>query len=66
MTETGRYATPTGEPCPRAVRVDGTLEGSGECTGCGHCLGLQDMAWPEQPGAGTWDGGAGPASPPSR
>jgi hypothetical protein len=33
-----RYPTPTGEPCPRTVRVDGTVEGTGGCTGCGCCL----------------------------
>jgi hypothetical protein len=32
-----RWQTPTGEPCPRVVRVDGTLEGSGDCVGCGFC-----------------------------
>lgn len=34
----GRYATPTGEPCPRTVRVDGSVQGSGACVGCGTCL----------------------------
>ena len=33
-----RYATPTGEPCPRTVRLDGTIEGSGDCHACGCCL----------------------------
>ncbi len=33
-----RWATPTGEPCPRIRRCDGTLEGSGDCVGCGFCL----------------------------
>jgi hypothetical protein len=33
-----RYATPNGAPCPRTVRVDGTVEGSGDCLGCGCCL----------------------------
>jgi len=38
-TGTGRrYGTPTGEPCPRVVRVDGTVDGSGDCLGCGTCL----------------------------
>lgn len=32
------YATPTGGPCPRAIRVDGTVEGGGDCLGCGTCL----------------------------
>jgi hypothetical protein len=31
------YQTPTGEPCPRTVRVDGTVDG-GDCTCCGFCL----------------------------
>ena len=33
-----RWWTPTGEPCPRTERLDGTLEGSGDCVGCGFCL----------------------------
>ena len=33
-----RYATPNGAPCPRTVRVDGTVEGTGDCLGCGCCL----------------------------
>lgn len=33
-----RHATPTGEPCPRSVRVDGSVDGSGDCHGCGACL----------------------------
>ena len=33
-----RYATPTGGPCPRYLRVDGTVQGSGACVGCGTCL----------------------------
>ncbi|MCO8126881.1 hypothetical protein NHL50_06650 [Acidimicrobiia bacterium EGI L10123] len=33
-----RYQTWNGEPCPRHVRVDGTVEGSGDCLGCGTCL----------------------------
>jgi hypothetical protein len=40
------YATPTGDPCPRAVRVDGTVEGSGDCGSCGCCLLLLWSAWP--------------------
>jgi hypothetical protein len=32
-----RYHTPTGEPCPRTVGVDGTVEG-GDCSCCGFCL----------------------------
>jgi hypothetical protein len=50
-----RYLTPTGDPCPRVVRVDGTVLGSGDCLGCGTCLlfgGLLDAsAWLEQPTA---------------
>jgi ketosteroid isomerase-like protein len=41
-----RYATPTGDPCPRTVRRDGTIEGSGNCMGCATCLqfgGLVDV-----------------------
>ena len=33
-----RYATPTGQPCPRTLHVDGTVEGAGACLGCGTCL----------------------------
>ena len=33
-----RYPTPTGEPCPRTVRVDGTIEFGGNCQACGFCL----------------------------
>ena len=33
-----RYATPTGEPCPRTIRVDGTITNSGNCQSCGTCL----------------------------
>jgi hypothetical protein len=47
-----RYATPTGEPCPRTVRVDGTVEGDGNCRGCGVCLqfgGLVDLPNPPSP-----------------
>lgn len=45
-----RYATPTGAPCPRCLRIDGTVEGSGSCTGCGTCLlagGLLDDPAPD-------------------
>lgn len=41
-----RYATPTGAPCPRSLRIDGTVEGSGDCGACGCCLLLADQAWP--------------------
>jgi len=34
----GRWKTPTGEPCPRAQRVDGRIDGGGDCHGCGFCL----------------------------
>lgn len=30
-----RYATPTGDPCPRTVRPDGTVAGDADCRGCG-------------------------------
>ena len=33
-----RYPTPTGEPCPRTVRVDGTIEFGGNCQSCGFCM----------------------------
>jgi hypothetical protein len=33
-----RYLTPTGAPCPRTVREDGSVQGSGACFGCGTCL----------------------------
>ena len=38
-----RYSTPTGQPCPRTVRVDGSVEGSGNCLGCGTCLQFGDL-----------------------
>ena len=41
-----RYATPTGDPCPHRVRVDGTVDGSGDCALCGCCLLLIWAAWP--------------------
>ncbi|MEU4159263.1 hypothetical protein [Actinoplanes sp. NPDC026670] len=34
----GRYATPTGEPCPYTQRADGSVDGDGACRGCGTCL----------------------------
>jgi hypothetical protein len=33
-----RYPTPTGEPCPRTIRTDGTIEFGGNCQSCGTCL----------------------------
>jgi hypothetical protein len=46
------YATPTGDPCPRALRADGTVVGTGECLACGCCL-LAIMApWQEPPDDG--------------
>ena len=45
-----RYDTPTGLPCPRSLRLDGTIEGSGDCHGCGHCLGRQAQVWPGSAG----------------
>ncbi len=33
-----RYETWSGEPCPRCVRVDGTVAGTGACVACGTCL----------------------------
>ena len=31
------YATPTGDPCPRTLRADGTVDGDGDgaCHSCG-------------------------------
>jgi len=46
-----RFDTPTGGPCPRSVRVDGSVEGSGACVGCGTCLlfgGLVDALLPAE------------------
>jgi hypothetical protein len=43
------YATPTGQPCPRCVRLDGTIDGSGDCVACGTCLLLIELAWQEVP-----------------
>ncbi|HWC68075.1 MAG TPA: hypothetical protein VG478_08425 [Acidimicrobiales bacterium] len=48
-----RWATPTGEPCPRAQRLDGSVEGGGDCLGCGFCLllaGLLDIPTPSVDG----------------
>lgn len=45
--ERGPYATPTGDPCPRWVREDGSVEGSGECGSCGSCLLIPEVAWPD-------------------
>jgi hypothetical protein len=44
--DTTRYRTPTGEPCPRTVRLDGSIEGSGDCCCCGYCLAMETAAWP--------------------
>ena len=30
-----RYDTPTGQPCPRSVRPDGSVIGDGACHECG-------------------------------
>ena len=30
-----RYNTPTGQPCPRSVRPDGSVVGDGACHECG-------------------------------
>ncbi len=37
-TEKRRWRTPTGDPCPRSQHMDGRVEGSGDCHGCGFCL----------------------------
>jgi len=47
-----RYPTPTGEPCPRTVHVDGTIENNGICQSCGTCLlfgGMVESGGGEQP-----------------
>jgi hypothetical protein len=41
-----RFATPTGEPCPHQIRLDGTIEGPGDCYSCGYCLSVEAAAWP--------------------
>ena len=44
-----RWMTPTGDPCPRSLRVDGRVEGTGDCQGCGCCLlstGLVELQQP--------------------
>jgi hypothetical protein len=58
---TWQYATPTGAPCPRTVREDGSVEGSGACLGCGVCLlfgGLIDFGRPLAPSDYSPVGGA--------
>ena len=40
-----RYPTPTGEPCPRCLRDDGAVVGTGACTSCGCCLLLAFADW---------------------
>lgn len=42
-----RFQTPTGAPCPRTLRPDGTVEGSGDCCACGYCVLLELGAWPD-------------------
>jgi hypothetical protein len=44
-TNERRWATPTGEPCPRVMRVGRTIEGSGDWVGCGFCLLLLAAAY---------------------
>jgi hypothetical protein len=44
-----KYNTPSGEPCPRVVRRDGTVQGSGDCAACGTCLQLPELAWSGRP-----------------
>ncbi len=36
--EKHRWATPTGDPCPRSLHLDGRVDGGGDCHGCGFCL----------------------------
>jgi hypothetical protein len=41
-----QWRTPTGDPCPRTQRLDGTVDGAGDCHSCGFCLllaGLIDL-----------------------
>jgi len=41
-----RWMTQTGDPCPRSLRLDGRVEGTGDCHGCGCCIlstGLVDL-----------------------
>ena len=48
-----RWGTPTGDPCPRLVHLDGRVEGTGECQDCGFCLllaGLVDLPAPPDDG----------------
>jgi DNA-binding helix-hairpin-helix protein with protein kinase domain len=52
------FLTPTGAPCPRHVRADGTVEGDADCVSCGTCLLFVDVAWwsaAHHPGAGVAD-----------
>lgn len=44
--EERRYPTPTGEPCPRSLRLDGTVAGAAACHGCGYCLLLAGLVPP--------------------
>jgi hypothetical protein len=53
-----RYPTPTGDPCPRTVRVDGTIELGGNCMSCGTCLLFGHLLDPTDPRPPT--GSAGP------
>ena len=47
--EKRRWATPTGDPCPRSQHLDGRVDGGGDCHGCGFCLLLAGLV---EPGAG--------------
>jgi hypothetical protein len=40
-----RYRTPTGRPCPRTLRMDGSVEAGGDCCSCGYCVLLEWAAW---------------------
>lgn len=44
------YDTATGQPCPRSVRADGSIEGDGACHSCGmgSACPLHDP-WAEDP-----------------
>lgn len=51
-----RYATPTGDPCPRCLRDDGAVVGTGACTSCGCCLLFVLADWDQRTAARSTDG----------
>jgi hypothetical protein len=48
----GRFATPTGGPCPRSVATNGDVTATADCHGCGFCLLLFEAAFGPDPGHG--------------